>query len=133
MSQNVEVVKRSNAAINSGEYDRALDALHPDVEWRDFMHAPDAPECVRGVPAVRALMSQWLTAFDEFTMEIGEYIDAGDSVVCVTHSHGKGKASGLEIDLHAAEVYEFEDGQIVRVTWGYADKSAALQAVGKAG
>ena len=126
----MNTVKRSNAAINSGNYEEALGALHPEVEWRDLMHAPDAPEYVRGVPAVRALMSQWLTVWEEFTMEIGEYIDAGNSVVCVTHSHGEGKASGLEIDLHAAEVYEFEDGQIVRVTWGYPDKGAALKAVG---
>jgi ketosteroid isomerase-like protein len=75
-------------------------------------------------------MTQWLTAFDEFTMELEEYVDARDSVVCVTHSHGKGTASGLSIDLRAAEVYEFEDAQITRVTWGYADKRAALQAVG---
>jgi ketosteroid isomerase-like protein len=97
------------------------------------MHAPDVPECVRGAPAVRALFQRWLTAFDEFTMEIKEYVDAGDSVVCVTHSHAKGKASGLEIDMHAAEVYEFEDGQIVRATLGYPDRGAALETVGLAG
>jgi ketosteroid isomerase-like protein len=131
--ENVDTVKRSNAALNSGDYDGALDAFHRDVEWRDIMHAPDVPESVRGVSAVRALLQQWLTAFDEFTMEIEEYIDAGDSVVCVTHSHAKGTASGLEIDMHAAEVYEFGDGQIVRVTLGYPDKGAALNAVGLTG
>jgi ketosteroid isomerase-like protein len=129
--QNVDTVRRSNAAINRADIDQALRAFHPDVEWCDLMHAPDTPESVLGVPAVKALMMRWATAFDEFTMEIEEYIDAGDSVVCVTHSHGKGMASGLQIDLRAAEVYEFEDGQIVRVTWGYADKGAALHAVGK--
>ncbi len=71
MSQeNVDTVKRSNAALNSGDYDGALDAFHDDVEWRDIMHAPDVPKSVRGVSAVRALLRQWLTAFDEFTMEI---------------------------------------------------------------
>jgi uncharacterized protein len=134
MSQaNVDTVKRSNAALNRGDYDGAVDAYHPDVDFRDFMHAPDVPEYVRGVSAVRALLMRWLTAFDEFTMEIEEYIDAGDSVVCVTHSHAMGKASGLEIDMHAAEVYEFDDGQIVRATFGYPDKGAALKAVGLEG
>jgi hypothetical protein len=53
MSQdNVDAVRRSNAAINRGDTDGALDAFHPDVQWRDFMHAPDAPEHVVAAAAL---------------------------------------------------------------------------------
>jgi hypothetical protein len=73
MSQaNMDTVKRGIAALNSGDYDGAVYAYHPDVDFRDFMHAPDATEYVRGVSSVRALLRQWLTAFDEFTMEMAE-------------------------------------------------------------
>jgi len=45
MSQeNVEVVRRSNTAFNSGDRDGALADYHPDVEWSDLQHAPDTPE-----------------------------------------------------------------------------------------
>jgi ketosteroid isomerase-like protein len=131
MSQeNVEKVKRAIAALNAGDSDRVLADFHPDVEWRDLMHAPDVPERVRGVAAVRTIMEQWTETFDEFTAEIGEYIDAGDRVVCVTHWHAKGKGSGVAIDLNAADVYKFRDGRIVGVTQGYPDKAGALEAAG---
>jgi hypothetical protein len=131
MSQeNVEIVRRANRAFNSGDREGALADYHPDVEWRDLDHAPDTPECVRGVAALRGLMDQWDEPFEEFRAEIEEYIDAGDCVVAVTHWRGKGKGSGLIVDQHTADVFEFADGKIVRVTLAYSDKSAALKAVG---
>jgi ketosteroid isomerase-like protein len=117
MSQeNVEVCKRGNALFNTGDRDGALSDFHPDVEWRDLDHAPDALESVRGVAAVRAIWDQWNEAFDEFTAETAEYIDVGDCVVCVTHWRATGKASAVAVDLHRAEVYEFENGRIVRAS-----------------
>lgn len=94
------------------------------------MHAPDVPERVSGVAAVLAIMDQWSATFDEFTSEVGEYIDVGDCVVCVTHWRAKGKGSGLAIDLHAADIYEFSEGQVIRVTQGFPDKETALEAAG---
>ena len=131
MSQeNVEVVKRSNSAFNSGDRDAAFAEYHPDVEWCDLQHAPDAPESVRGIAAVCAIWDQWDTAFGEFTAEVEEYVDAGEFVVTLTHWHAKGGASGLAIEQRTAELFTFADGQIVRVTLGYPDKGAALKAVG---
>lgn len=121
---------RVNAAFNDGDLERVLADFHPDAEWRDLMHAPDVPECVRGIAAIHGIWTQWQEAFDEFTAEIEECVDAGERVVGVTHWRATGKGSGLASDLRAAEVYEFEDGRIVRVTLGYADKAAALEAVG---
>jgi ketosteroid isomerase-like protein len=128
--ENVEKIRRANAALNAGDDEGVLADFHPDVEWRDLMHAPDVPERVRGVAAVRAILDQWHEAFDEFTAEIDEYLDVGESVVCVTHWRAKGKESGVAIDLRAADVYEFVDGEVVRVTQGYPDRAAALEATG---
>ena len=75
-------------------------------------------------------MDQWYEAFDDFTAEIEEYIDAEQFVVTLTHWRATGKGSALVIDLHTADVVELSEGKIVRVTIGYADKSAALEAIG---
>ena len=41
MSQeNVEILRRSNVAFNRRDRDAAFADYHPDVEWRDLMHAP---------------------------------------------------------------------------------------------
>jgi ketosteroid isomerase-like protein len=134
MSQeNVETVRRVNAAFNRRDREAMFAMYHPDVEWCDLQHAPDAPERLQGVAAVRAYLDQWYEAFDDFTAEIDEYIDAGQFVVTLTHWRATGKGSALVIDLHTADVVELSDGKIAQVTIGYADKSAALQAVGLKG
>ena len=119
-----------NAAFNRRDRDALFAYYHPDVELRDLQHAPDAPERLLGIDAIRAYWSQWDDAFDDFTAEIEEYLVAGTYVLTATHWRGKGKDSGLEIDLRAVEVVEFADGKIARLTSGYSNKAEALKAVG---
>jgi ketosteroid isomerase-like protein len=131
MSQeNVETLRRANEAFRRGDQDLALASYHADVQWRDLQHAPDTPERVLGLAALRAVWKQWDQAFDELTADISEYIDAGDFVVAATRWVAKGRESGVALDLHTVDVYEFVDGKIVGVTVGYEDKRAALAAVG---
>jgi ketosteroid isomerase-like protein len=131
--QNVDVVRRMNAAFNRRDRDAWLTYYDPDVELRDLQHAPDAPERLLGIDAVHAYWGQWDDAFDDFTAEIEEYLDAGAFVLTVTRWRGTGRDSGLEIDLRAVEVVEFSDGKIVRLTSGYSNKDEALAALGLAG
>ena len=131
MSQeNVEIVRRMNAAFNRRDPETMFAMYHAEVEWCDLQHAPDAPERLRGVSAVRAYLDQWYEAFDDFTAEIDEYIDAGPFVVTLTHWRAMGKGSALAIDLHTADVVEISDGKVVQVVIGYADPVEALKAVG---
>jgi ketosteroid isomerase-like protein len=130
MSQrNVETLRATNAAFNRGDAASALARYHPQVEVRDMQPAPDAPERMFGVAALEAYLAQWLDAFDEFTAEIEEYIDAGESVITLTHWRGRGKDSGIAVDVRTVDVFEFAGGKIVRATFGYADREAALEAV----
>jgi ketosteroid isomerase-like protein len=131
--EDVETLRRSNASFNRRDRDGAYADFHPDVEWRDLQGALDSPERLRGIAAVLALWDQYEDVFDEFTAEIEEYIDAGECVLAVAHWRAKGKGSGLEVEQRTVDVYEFADGKIVRATVGYADKDAALKAVGLEG
>jgi ketosteroid isomerase-like protein len=76
-------------------------------------------------------LDQWDEAFDDFAAEIEEYIEAGESVVTLTHWRAMGKGSALVTDLHTADVVEFADGKIVRMTIGYVDRAEALKAAGR--
>src|SRR5690349_11542305 len=117
MSQeNVEALRRSNEAFNRGDRESALSAYHPEIELRDLQPAPDAPDQHRGIQALDAYWAQWDDAFEGLTAQIEEYIDAGKCVVTVTHWRGRGKDSGLAVDLRTADVFEFADGRIVRAT-----------------
>jgi ketosteroid isomerase-like protein len=128
--ENVETLKRSNAAFNRGDREAALAAYHPDVELRDLQPAPDSPELLVGRSAVDAYWAQWEDAFDELTAEMEEYIDLGDHVVTVTHWRARGKGTALPVDLRTADVFEFAGGTIIRATLSYTSRDKALEAVG---
>jgi ketosteroid isomerase-like protein len=128
-TENVEIVRRSNALFNAGDRDALIELFHPDVELRDLQHAPDAPEVVRGPEALNLVLATWTEVYDDFEADVYEYIDADPWVICDTRWHGKVKGSDVPIDLHVADAYEVEDGKIVRVVNSYRDVATALGAV----
>jgi ketosteroid isomerase-like protein len=129
-NENVEIVRRGNAAFNRGDYVDFAETLHPEVEFRDHAHAADVTETLQGAQAVLSLLSEWRESFDDFRAEISEYIEAGDHVVCVTRWTGTGKASDVAVDVSQVDVYELREGRIIRATLAYPDRATALEAVG---
>jgi ketosteroid isomerase-like protein len=127
-SENVALVQRASAAWNAGDLQALEEAYSPEIEWRDLQHAPDAPEIVRGIEAVKRIWVDWLDAFPDLRADVSEYIDVDDAVVCLTHWHGSGKESGARIDNHTVDVIEIQDGRIARATFGYGTKEEALEA-----
>ena len=131
MSQeNVEIMRRANAAFNSGDATAWVEAWAPDAELRDLENAPDQAGVVKGPDSIREVAELWASAFDEFSADIEEYIDAGDFVICAVRWHGEGKASGVALDQHQFDVFELRGGQIVRGTMGFRTKAEALEAAG---
>src|SRR5512138_2189134 len=99
MSQeNVEIVRRANAAFNRGDATASVEVWAPDAELQDLANAPDQSSVVRGRDAIQAVEDLWTAAFDEFSADIEECVDAGDFVICAVRWHGQGKASGASID-----------------------------------
>jgi ketosteroid isomerase-like protein len=131
MSQeNVETVRRSNAAFNNGDVEGFLDCLSPDAELRDLASAPDQSTVVRGPAAIGEVLRLWASAFDEFRADIEEYIDKGDVVICSVQWRGRGKGSGVSVDQHQFDVVELSERRIVRATLGFRSKADALEAAG---
>lgn len=128
--ENVEIAKRANAAFNRGDLDAALEFFAPDAELRDLANAPDQDSVVRGVDSIREAWTLWTAAFDELSAEIEELTDAGHAVVAAVHWEGRGKASGMSIDVRQFDLFELRDGKIVRATLGLKSKADALEAVG---
>ena len=131
MSQeNVEIMRKANAAFNRGDVAAWSEAWAPDGEFRDLANAPDQGGVVKGLDAIREVVELWTAAFDEFSADIDDYIDGGSFVICAVQWHGQGKASGVSLDLRQFDVYEFRDGKIVRGTVGFKTRAEALEAAG---
>ena len=84
---------------------------------------------VRGHDGVRDYLASLAEEWDDFRQEPEQLLDAGDEVVVFLNTYGRGRASGVEIELQVAHVLSFEDGKCVKnVT--YLDRAEALSAAG---
>jgi ketosteroid isomerase-like protein len=100
MSQEaIDRIKRGYEAFNRGDLEAAVQDLHPDIEWRVALDLPDSPpdETYRGHEGVMRFWQSWHGAFEGFSVEIEEIIDAGDAVVVVGGVHGRGAVSGADV------------------------------------
>jgi ketosteroid isomerase-like protein len=128
--ENVKATKRANSALNRGDFDGVVEGFAADAVLQDLQNAPDQPVTVEGVRAIRQTLSLWAAAFDELRVDIEEYIDGPYAVICAAHWQGQGKASGISIDVHQFDLYEFREGRAVRAVLGMRSKKDALEAAG---
>ena len=131
MSQeNVEVVKRANALLNQGDWDELALLWDPDIVFLDLRNAADTQQALEGSQSVLALLAQWSEVFDDFGVEVYEYMDAHAYVVCDSRWYATGKQSQMPVDVRQTDGYELRDGKIISITLGYANAADALKAVG---
>jgi ketosteroid isomerase-like protein len=136
MSQeNVEIVRRCvelfdgrNMAQGIEALD-GLDLLDPDVEL-DLSRNVFNPDIYRGHAGIQRWRSIVEEVWDNFHGVAEELIDAGDKVVVAVKMGGKGKESGVEVEMRIYSVWTVTDSKVVRVVGGYRDRSEAVEAAG---
>jgi ketosteroid isomerase-like protein len=116
-------------AFNERGLEGAVDFFDDDVEVYD----PDLAEGtkIRGHDAVRRTFGEILDGFEEMKVEDFETIAAGDRVVALIHTAGRGEGRYGQIDYeqHDAHVMTFRNGKITY--WRlYFDQAEALADAG---
>jgi ketosteroid isomerase-like protein len=96
MSQeNVEVVRRAFEALNAGQ--PVYSSFHPALIYHPRADEPD-PSAHVGRDAFERLLDGFLESFRDLRFDVLEVIDAGDRVIVSTAMHGRGAASGADVD-----------------------------------
>jgi uncharacterized protein len=118
------------AAYACGDWQVAIEALDPDIEW-DFS-AIDWPDqgVARGRDEVLRFFRRFLGAWDDYGVEFEGFIPAGDEVVVFVRESGVGKGSGVRVEQAWAQVWTVRDGRMVRFR-AFADREQALGAAGR--
>ena len=97
MSQeDIEVVRRMNAAFNRGDLDEAYGFYEPTAVWHSRADEPDTGD-YHGLDAIREMAMMWVGMFDEFRFDLEDYVDGGDCVVTSGWLCGRGRESGAEV------------------------------------
>lgn len=122
---NVETLRTGYEALNSGDLSGVRALLHPDLEWQEDPASPEAG-VHRGRDTFERFLRSWLESFDDFRIEPEEIIEDGDRLIALVHQSGKGRASGIGVEVRIAHVWTVEDGRAVR--WrSYPSRERALE------
>jgi ketosteroid isomerase-like protein len=128
--ENVEIVRGANDAFHRGP-EGVLPFLDPEVEWEENNPVwPGLDPVYRGHTGfVRWLQEAILEPWQSFENEVRDYTDLGDHVLMLSHLRGKGRGSGVEVDMPLYNLFTVRSNKIVRRRI-YTDRAEALQAAG---
>jgi ketosteroid isomerase-like protein len=121
-------LRHSYRALNEGDLDAALEALHADAVWHESRELPGGDE-FRGREAVRGFLQDFLAEWQQFHQEIEEIVEAGDRIAVLIHLTAVGRGSGVQADTRYGHVWTMRGGKGIRVD-GYRDQQAALRSLG---
>ena len=122
--ENVEVVRRVNAAIEARDMEALVAEHHPDVEIVVLRSEIEGPYL--GHEGLRRMAADMFEA--DFQMRVDEMRDLGDNRVLVLgHQHATVRGARWEHLL--AEVVEIDAGKVAR-TRAFATVEQALESLG---
>jgi ketosteroid isomerase-like protein len=129
MSQkNAEVVRRGFEAFNGRDIDRLLALSDPDAEWLPFRAQLEGTP-YRGHEGLRRFLADMEDDWSSFRVDPLEFHDRDERVAVIARVTGRGRGSGVDIEMVGGFVAELRDGRITRLT-SHSDPGAALEAVG---
>ena len=121
----VELGRRAIECAGRGDLDEAMTVYGPDSVW-DLSTV--GLGTYRGVEVIRAMIEDWMSAYETFDLEIEEMNDLGGGVtLAVTLQRGRPRGSSGLVQLHYATVTQWADGLITHATH-YADVDEARTA-----
>jgi ketosteroid isomerase-like protein len=126
MSQeNVEVIRRGYELFNrTGEIDPGM--YRPDFEFQDF---PDSPDTRQGIEGFQQWARDNRDSYEGFVFEVSELRDLGDQVLALVALHGRGRGSGVPMDMPFAVIWTLREGKIAKCA-AFRDRAQALEAAG---
>jgi ketosteroid isomerase-like protein len=128
MSQeNVEIVRRALEGFVAGEI--RWETMDEEVEIHDH-DILDAGE-YRGHSGFTRWLEDWSTGLPVVSLELQEFIDAGDAVVAVFLLKAKARGSSVDVERQDGIVYRLRNGKVIRLDY-YNSRHQALKAVGLA-
>jgi ketosteroid isomerase-like protein len=126
----VALVRGFLKAIGEGRYPEAAAMLGQRAEWHNTERFP-GPRVCRGPQEIERFWEDLYEAYaiNRPATEIERVDHRGDVVTVELHAQGRGRGSGVPVDIHWAHRLLVRDGKVDRVeTYGSYDR--ALEAAG---
>ena len=125
-SQNVEALYNIYDHWGRGDWGYPPTIYADDFEWGYSDEFPGIAGVYRDTETPNPRMRTWLSGWEDWRCEAEEYVELADTVIVLTRYRGRGKASGLDVDVPGAHVWEMRDGLAIRLEI-FADREAVLK------
>jgi ketosteroid isomerase-like protein len=128
--ENVEVVRTAIAAFDRGDFEDVLRLCDEDIVISQPPELPGAPAEQHGHRGVLDAYAVWPEQWDDYRIELLRIAAAPGGKVFVTmRTSGRGKQSGVEVEMDFSFVFTVRDRKISE--WRlFVQEDQALQAAG---
>jgi ketosteroid isomerase-like protein len=127
-SAQLDLARKSIDAYNRRDRAALLALIADDVVFEVPMSMANAGT-YRGPEGFIRMAEGWDDAWEEFRIEINDPIEYGDTVIVPVTQHGRGRGSGVEIQMQATYLMRFSDGRLRH--WRiYESKEEAVREMG---
>ena len=127
--ENVERICRAFDAFNRRDLDAFLALIDPEAEFTTRYMEMEGDPYYRGHDGVREWWRTLLAIFPDFSVEVLEVRDLGDSGIAALRVRGHGVDSGVPFEETMWAAGEWRDGKVTR--WRhFGSESEALEAAG---
>jgi ketosteroid isomerase-like protein len=111
---NVRIVQAAFAAFERGDMDALLALCDEDIAIAQPPDLPGIPGEQRGHSGVLEALAIWPQEWEDYRSELGRIVaDRGDLVVVTARTRGRGKQSGVHVEMDFTFVITVRDEKIV--------------------
>jgi len=108
----VATVRRLFERLDEGGVEAALELISEDFVSKIPASMSAEPDVYRGHDGARRYFAGFEGLIDDVRFEPLEFFDHGDAVIVWMRLSGRGSASGIEVELHAAVISWARDGKV---------------------
>jgi ketosteroid isomerase-like protein len=111
---NLEILKHGYKAFASGNVEAAISNWSDDIIWEECIGLPYVKgdgTYVGKQSVVENILAPIPELYDNFNIEISDFVDGGDRIVMVGHYAGTWKATGKKFRANATHTWSFENGK----------------------
>lgn len=112
---NLELLKEGYANFAKGDIQAVTALWKDDIVWKECASFPFVKgdgTYVGAKAIVEGVFANIPTYYDNFNIEISDFVDGGDKIVMVGYYTGTWKASGKTFRANAAHTWTFDDGKV---------------------
>ena len=110
----------------AGDWTPHFELYSPDMEWGWSDEFPGIAGVYRDTETPNSRLLSWLCEWESWTCEAEDYVRFGGVVVVLTRYRGRGKVSGVEVDVEGAHVWKVREGKAIWLEV-FADRQRALR------